>query len=37
MDRYPDIGEHSLIGDLQSAALVRTDGTVDWLASRGGR
>jgi GH15 family glucan-1,4-alpha-glucosidase len=29
--RYPDIGEHGLIGDLQTAALVSTDGTVDWF------
>jgi hypothetical protein len=31
MDRYPEISEHGLIGDLQTAALVSTDGTVDWL------
>src|SRR4051795_6588694 len=31
MDRYPDIGEHGLIGDLQTAALVATDGTIDWF------
>ena len=31
MDRYPPIGEHGLIGDLQTAALVATDGTVDWF------
>lgn len=31
MDRYSDTGEHGLIGDLQMAALVNTDGTVDWL------
>jgi GH15 family glucan-1,4-alpha-glucosidase len=31
MDRYPPIGEHGLIGDLQTAALVTTDGTVDWF------
>jgi GH15 family glucan-1,4-alpha-glucosidase len=30
MDRYPPIAEHGLIGDLQTAALVTTDGTVDW-------
>src|SRR5438876_2285847 len=30
MDRYPDIGNHGLIGDLQTAALVSGDGTVDW-------
>ena len=31
MERYPDIGEHGLIGDLQTAALVSTDGTIDWM------
>src|SRR5215212_5192018 len=31
MDRYPEIGEHGLIGDLQTAALVSTDGTIDWF------
>jgi GH15 family glucan-1,4-alpha-glucosidase len=31
MDRYPDISDHGLIGDLQTAALVSTDGTVDWF------
>ncbi len=31
MSRYPDIGDHGLIGDLQTAALVATDGTVDWF------
>jgi GH15 family glucan-1,4-alpha-glucosidase len=29
--RYPDISEHGLIGDLQTAALVSTDGVVDWF------
>jgi GH15 family glucan-1,4-alpha-glucosidase len=29
--RYPNIGDHGLIGDLQTAALVTTDGTVDWF------
>ena len=29
--RYPDIGHHGLIGGLQTAALVATDGTVDWF------
>ena len=29
--RYPDIAEHGLIGDLQTAALVTTDGTIDWF------
>jgi GH15 family glucan-1,4-alpha-glucosidase len=28
---YPAIADHGLIGDLQSAALVSTDGTVDWF------
>jgi hypothetical protein len=28
---YPAIADHGLIGDLQSAALVATDGTVDWF------
>jgi GH15 family glucan-1,4-alpha-glucosidase len=28
---YPAIADHGLIGDLQSAALVTTDGTVDWF------
>jgi GH15 family glucan-1,4-alpha-glucosidase len=31
MDRYPQISEHGLIGDLQTAALVTTDGTIDWF------
>ena len=31
MDRYPEISGHGLIGDLQTAALVSTDGTIDWL------
>jgi hypothetical protein len=30
--RYPDISDHGLIGDLQTAALVTTDGTVDCSA-----
>src|SRR5580693_2256265 len=29
--RYPNIDDHGLIGDLQTAALVATDGTVDWM------
>ena len=28
---YPAIADHGLIGDLQTAALVATDGTVDWF------
>src|SRR3954447_5223567 len=31
MNRYPAISEHGLIGDLQTAALVATDGTIDWF------
>ena len=30
-DTYPDIADHGLIGDLQTAALVATDGTIDWF------
>ncbi|MEU2422228.1 glycoside hydrolase family 15 protein [Streptomyces sp. NPDC007851] len=30
MKRYPPIAEHGLVGDLQTAALVSSDGTVDW-------
>src|SRR4029453_14966236 len=33
MDRYPPIADHGLIGDLQTAALVTTDGCVDWFCS----
>jgi GH15 family glucan-1,4-alpha-glucosidase len=33
MERYPNISDHGLIGDLQTAALVSTDGTVDWFCS----
>ena len=31
MERYPKISDHGLIGDLQTAALVTTDGTIDWF------
>jgi GH15 family glucan-1,4-alpha-glucosidase len=31
MQDYPPIEDHGLIGDLQTAALVSTEGTVDWL------
>jgi GH15 family glucan-1,4-alpha-glucosidase len=31
VDRYPNISDHGLIGDLQTAALVSTDGTVTWF------
>jgi GH15 family glucan-1,4-alpha-glucosidase len=30
VERYPNISDHGLIGDLQTAALVSTDGTVNW-------
>src|SRR3954469_21054323 len=30
MQDYPPIAEHGLIGDLQTAALVTTDGSIDW-------
>ena len=30
---YLPIGEHGLIGDLHIAALVGTDGTIDWYCS----
>jgi GH15 family glucan-1,4-alpha-glucosidase len=33
MDDYPLIADHGLIGDLQTAALVATDGSVDWFCS----
>jgi GH15 family glucan-1,4-alpha-glucosidase len=31
VDRYPKISDHGLIGDLQTTALVSTDGVVDWF------
>jgi GH15 family glucan-1,4-alpha-glucosidase len=31
LERYPNIADHGLIGDLQTAALVTTDGTIDWF------
>jgi len=31
MHEYPPISEHGLIGDLQTCALVATDGTIDWF------
>ncbi|MFD0306594.1 glycoside hydrolase family 15 protein [Streptomyces sp. NPDC127119] len=33
MRRYPPIADHGLVGDLQTAALVSSDGTVDWLCA----
>jgi GH15 family glucan-1,4-alpha-glucosidase len=33
MADYPPIAEHGLIGDLQTAALVTTDGSVDWFCA----
>ena len=33
MSEYPSIADHGLIGDLQTAALVATDGTIDWFCS----
>lgn len=30
MDQYPPIAEHGMIGDLQTAALVSSRGTIDW-------
>ena len=33
MESYPAIEDHGLIGDLQTAALVTSDGTVDWFCA----
>jgi GH15 family glucan-1,4-alpha-glucosidase len=32
--KYPAIGDHGLIGDLQTAALVTTDGVIDWFCAK---
>jgi GH15 family glucan-1,4-alpha-glucosidase len=33
MNTYPLIADHGLIGDLQTSALVSTEGTIDWFCS----
>src|SRR5688572_885097 len=33
MNDYPAIEDHGLIGDLQTAALVAKDGTIDWFCA----
>jgi GH15 family glucan-1,4-alpha-glucosidase len=33
VDAYPLIADHGLIGDLHTAALVTTDGEIDWFCS----
>jgi GH15 family glucan-1,4-alpha-glucosidase len=33
MDDYPLIADHGLIGDLQTAALVSMDGSIDWFCT----
>ena len=34
MNDYLPIAEHGLIGDMHTAALVGTDGTIDWYCPR---
>ena len=33
MRRYPPIADHGLIGDLQTTALVSSDGVIDWFCA----
>ncbi|GAA2752070.1 glycoside hydrolase family 15 protein [Kitasatospora cinereorecta] len=33
MDRYPPIADHGLVGDLQTAALISSQGVVNWFAA----
>ena len=33
VETYPAIEDHGLIGDLQTAALVTNDGTIDWFCA----
>ena len=33
MSDFPLIADHGLIGDLQTSALVSTDGTIDWFCA----
>nr|WSY50976.1 glycoside hydrolase family 15 protein [Streptomyces sp. NBC_00886] len=33
MSPYPLIADHGLLGDLQTSALVATDGTIDWFCA----
>ncbi|MEZ0093603.1 glycoside hydrolase family 15 protein [Streptacidiphilus sp. EB129] len=33
MDRYPPIADHGLVGDLQTVALISSQGVLDWFAA----
>ncbi|MEU6374325.1 glycoside hydrolase family 15 protein [Streptomyces sp. NPDC046909] len=33
MRRYPPIADHGMVGDLQTAALVSSDGVIDWFCA----